>query len=196
MTAVVTACDAVLHLPACLGIIRDAVREGKALDLAEELGLPFREDLLRVMRSDFAGHYGDVRYLMNDGDYYAQEAMRLFREKLPLSEMKGDPVDDLCLGNEYKNHNILQYMIQELDGRIFEGADFVRAGLESPVARNRSRALKVLQAWVSAAKKPLSELAPPLFDVVKTLLAKEINPGVRALAEPLLAGKTVFEEED
>ena len=64
MTAVITACDEVLHLPECLGIIRDAVREGKALDLAEELGLPFREDLLRVMRSDFAAHYSDVRYLM------------------------------------------------------------------------------------------------------------------------------------
>ncbi|MBQ2597109.1 MAG: hypothetical protein II581_04295 [Oscillospiraceae bacterium] len=195
LPAVVRACDEVLHLPACIAVIRDAAREGKALDLAQELGIPFREDLLRAMRADFEKHCGDVRYLMNDGEYYAQAAMALFREKLPLSAMKGDPVDDLCLGDEYKNHNMLQYMIQELDGRPLEGADFVRAGLESPASRNRSRALKVLQAWVSAAKKPLSELAPPLFDVVKNRLAKEIDPGPRFLAEPLLEGKTEFEED-
>ena len=196
MTAVAAACDAVLHLPACMDVIRDAVREGKALELAQELGIPFREDLLRNMRMDFSGHYADVCYLMNDGDYYAQEAMRLFREKLPLAEMKGDPVDDLCLGDEYKNHNMLQYMIQELDGRVLEGADFVRAGLESPVTRNRNRALKVLQAWVSAAQKPLSELAPPLFDVVRSLRDKEIRSAAREMAEALLAGKTEFSEED
>ena len=193
--AVASACDEVLHLPTVMEVIRDAAREGKALDLAQELGIPFREDLLRAMRADFEKHCSDVRYLMNGGEYYVQAAMALFREKLPLFAMKGDPVDDLCLGGEYKNHDMLQYMIQELDGRPLEGADFVRAGLESPVPRNRGRALKVLQAWVSTAKKPLSELAPPLFAVVKTMLAKEIDPGPRFLAEPLLEGRTAFGEE-
>ncbi len=196
LPAVAAAADSVLHLPVSEQAVRSAVKAGRAWDLALALGLPFREDLLRLMRADFEKHYGDVRYLMNDGEYYAQAAMALFREKLPLSAMKGDPVDDLCLGDEYKNHNMLQYMIQELDGRPLEGADFVRAGLESPAACNRNRALKVLQAWVSRAQKPLSELAPPLFDVVKTLLAKEIDPGPRFLAEPLLAGKTEFEEDE
>ena len=196
LTAVAAACGEVLHLPAPMGIIRDAIREGKALDLAVELGLPFREDLLRMMRADFAHHCSDVRYLMNGGDYYLQQAMDLFRERLPLAQMKGDPLDDLCLGNEYRNYNILQYMIQELDGRPFTGADFVRAGLESPVARNRSRALKVLQAWVSAAGRPLSELCPELFPAVRKLRGREINAGVRSLADPLLEGKTDFTEED
>ena len=48
---------------------------------------------------------------------------------------------------------------------------------------------------MSTAKKPLSELAPPLFAVVKTMLAKEIDPGPRFLAEPLLEGRTAFGEE-
>ena len=196
LTAVASAYGDILRLPASEETVRAAVREGKALDLAVELGLPFREDLLRAMRADFDRFYADVRYLMNDGDYYLQQAMALFREKLPLAEMKDDPADDLCLGDEYRNHNILQFMIQELDSRPFTGADFVRAGLESPVSRNRNRALRVLQAWVSAEKKPLRELLPELFKVVRRLREKEINPGVRAEAEPLLEGKISFEDEE
>ena len=195
LPAVAAACDRVLRLPASEEAVRAAVREGKALDLAEELGLPFREDLLRAMRADFEKHYADVHYLMNDGDYYAQQAMALFREKLPLAEMKGAPADGLCMGDEYKNHNMLQFMIQELDSRPHAGADFVRAGLESPVSRNRNRALRVLKAWVSAEEKPLEELLPALYEVVERLRDREINPGVRAEAEPLLEGKICFEED-
>ena len=195
LPAVAAACDSVLRLPASENAVRAAVKEGKALELAEELGLPFREDLLRVMRTDFEKYYGDVRYLMNDGEYYREQAMKLFREKLPLAAMKGDPVDDLCLGDEYKTHNMLQFMIQELDSRPFTGADFVRAGLESPVTRNRNRALLVLQYWVSAEKKPLRELLPELYEVVKRLKDKEIYPAVREKAEPLLEGKISFDED-
>ena len=194
LTAVVSACDEVLHLPLSVMVVRDAVREGKAQELAAELGLPFREDLLRAMRSDFEHHCGKVCWLMNDGDYYAEQAMALFRG-LPLAKMKGDPIDDLCLGDEYRNHNILQYMIQELDGRIFVGTDFVQAGLASPVSRNRNRALKVLQAWVKASGRPLAELSQPLYQAVQTLRSKEINAGARFLADPLLEGKTEFEDE-
>ena len=195
LPAVAAACDRVLRLPASVETVRAAVRGGKALELAWELGLPFREDLLRAMRADFEKHYADVRYLMNDGDYYAQQAMALFREKLPLAEMKGAPADGLCMGDEYKNHNMLQFMIQELDSRPHAGADFVRAGLESPVSRNRNRALRVLKAWVSAEEKPLEELLPALYEVVERLRDREINPGVRAEAEPLLEGKICFEED-
>ncbi len=195
LTAVISACDGVLRLPLSMMVIRDAVREGKAQELAEELGLPFREDLLRAMRTDFEHHCGKVSWLMNDGEYYAEQAMALFRERLPLAKMKGDPVDDLCLGDEYRNHNILQYMIQELDGRLLHGTDFIMTGLASPVSRNRNRALKVLQAWVKASGRPLAELAPPLYQAVQTLRSKEINAGARFLADPLLEGKTEFEDE-
>ncbi|MBQ6294045.1 MAG: hypothetical protein IJK77_09375 [Lachnospiraceae bacterium] len=195
LTAVISACDGVLRLPLSVMVIRDAVREGKAQELAQELGLPFREDLLRAMRADFERHCGKVSWLMNDGEYYAEQAMALFREKLPLAKMKGDPIDDLCLGDEYRNHNILQYMIQELDGRLLHGTDFIMTGLASPVSRNRNRALKVLQAWVKASGRPLAELAPPLYQAVQMLRSKEINAGARFLADPLLEGKTEFEDE-
>ena len=49
---------------------------------------------------------------------------------------------------------------------------------------------------MSAEKKPLRELLPELFKVVRRLREKEINPGVRAEAEPLLEGKISFEDEE
>ena len=121
--------------------------------------------------------------------------LKLFHEKLPLDEMKGDPIDGPCMGSEYKEYNQLQFLIQELDDKPLTGVPFIKAALESPVSRNRYRALTVLQAWVQAKDTALSELLPDVYKEVLLLRKKEINERNTAMIVPLLEGETKFSDE-
>lgn len=194
--SVAAACDALLHSSACTETVRAAAKKGEALELAAELGLPFREDLLRCLREDFDRHCANCRFLLSGGEYYVQQTLNIFREKLPFDKIKGDPVDDPCWGEANRHFDLLQYLLQELDGMPLAGADLVKAGLESRVSRNRSRALAVLQAWVSGRKTPLYDLSPTLFLAVKLLQEREIDPGNKETIAALLEGKTEFGEEE
>ncbi|MGN8764355.1 hypothetical protein [Hornefia butyriciproducens] len=193
--AVAEAGNAILHSAQCISAVENAVKEGRALQLAETLGVPFRDALLKCLEKDFDGHYYDCRYLLHD-DKFIEPTLNLFRNKLPLSEMKGDPIDDLCMGEEYHVYDQLQFVLQELGEHPLVGTDFIKAGLESPVPRNRSRALVALQAWVQEKEEPLSELTPNLFDTVAILKTKEIFDGIMELILPLLEGQIHFDDED
>lgn len=185
ISAVSDACEDILHSEACTDTVKASVKEGKALSLAAELDIPYQDDLLSCMSNDFENCYSSCRWLMFD-DAYVEPVLDLFRKKLPLSEMKGEPVDDPCLGEEYRQYNILQFIIQELDSRIMTGTDFVKAGLESPVTRNRYRSLSVLQSWAKNSGKSLAELSDNLYESVKDLQNREINDGNREIIEALL----------
>ena len=106
----------ILHSPSCKAAIEKAVGEGKGLRLAEALNVPFRDHLLAYMRQDFDGSFYNVRYLLEDSAYI-EPVLQLYYEKLPLDEMKGDPVEDPCLGDEYIDYDKLQFLIQELESK-------------------------------------------------------------------------------
>jgi len=191
LTSVIEACDRILHSAACTASIEEAVKEGRALRLAEALDIPYLDQMLACMERDFDGNYPNVRYLLAD-PAYVEPALKLYLEELPLAEMKGDPIDDPCLGAEYKDFDKLQYLIQELDDKPLTGCEFIKAALESPVSRNRYRALAVLQAWVEAKGTALSELNPELNEAVSLLEWREIVEGNLKMIEALLAGETRF----
>lgn len=193
--AVSSACSALLRSPKCIEAIETAVKEGQALRLAEELRLPFRDQLLQCMQNDFDHHYYDCRHLMNDPDY-VEPTIALFQEMLSLSEMKGDPIDDPCFGKEYEQYDKLQCILQELDETPLNGLNIVKAGLESPVSRNRYRALFVLERWVQKKGVPLSELLPDVYKMIQHLQHKEIDDKCTQMIVPLLEGETVFIDED
>ena len=185
LSSVAGAAESILHSPSCTAAIKKAVKEGSGLQLAEKLDIPFRDQLLVSMQNDFDEHYFEVQYLMNDPDYL-EPVLKLFHEKLPLDEMKGDPTDDPCIGKEYEDFDKLQYLIQELDDKPLVGQEFIMAALESPVHRNRYRALMVLKAWVEAKDTALSELLPEIYEEVLRLQKREINEGNSELIVSLL----------
>lgn len=195
LSTIAKSCDRVLHATVCTGVIETAVQKGDGLRLAEELGIPFRGDLLRCLQEDFDAHYFDVRYLLDD-PAYVEPVFELYRKRLPLEEMKGEPLDDPCMGPEYETYDMLQYLIQELDDKPLVGQDFVKAALGSPVTRNRYRALAVLQEWVQAKNTPLAVLAPELYEEVRLLQDREINEGNLKMIVLLLDGRTQFEDHD
>lgn len=193
-SSVSRASDRILHSPSCTSAVEKAVKEGSGLDLAEKLNIPFRDQLLACMRRDFDRSYYNVRYLMEAPDY-VDSVLRLFHEKLPLSEMKGEPVDDPCMGEEYKDYDKLQFLIQELEDKPLTGTEFIKAALESPAPRNRYRALAVLKAWVQAKGTALSALLPEIYEEVLLLRNREKKEDYFKMIDPLLEGRIEFPDE-
>ena len=185
----------ILHSSVCTAVINEAVKNGEALRLADELGIPYRDSLLDCMKNDFDHNYYHCSYLMDDADYI-EPTLQLFRDHLPLSDMAGEPEDNLGLGEEYHSYDQLQFVLQELASLPLTGMEFMVAGLRSPVTRNRNRALANLKVWVQERQMPLSGLSPELFALVKELREKEVNDGAMEMIIPLLEGQTVFHDND
>lgn len=188
-------CKSVLDSQVCRDVVMEAVRNGGSYYLADTIGIPYREQLYKLMEENLSENYYDVRHLLNS-DEYLEKTLELFRQNLPFSEMKGAPIDDLCIGEEYKQYDMLQFVLQELDDKPLTGIDFVKAGLESPVSRNRYRALLNLEEWVSDKSVPLEELLPEFIEYVEELKAREIKDENIQMIDALLDGQTEFFDDE
>lgn len=195
LSSVSKACDIILHSASCTAAIENAVKEGSGLRLADKLNISFRDQLLSYMQREFDRSYYNVRYLLKD-PAYVEPVLKLYLEKLPLAEMKGDPLDDPCMGEEYKDYDKLQFLIQELDAMPLSGTEFIKAALQSPASRNRYRALVVLQAWVQAKGTELSDLLPEIYEDLLLLRKKEMKEDHFKMIDPLLEGRTEFPDEE
>ena len=193
LTSVSYECDRLLSSPECAAAINRAVKEGKGLALAKELGIPLFDELLECLRNDFGHYYFQCRYLMENDDY-VEDTLNVFRDNLPLSEMTGEPLEGMCLGAEFEDYDRLQFIIQELDARPMTGADIIETGIGSRVTRNRYRAAEVLKSWVTRTRKPLSLISFRLHTAVAEAAKKEINEDIRKMFELLLKGRTSFVE--
>lgn len=75
------------------------------------------------------------------------EVLALAAQKIPLDEIATGPGNDLGLGIEYAAHSALDFVLQDLGNFPGKGWDFVKAGLRSPVIRNRNMAVRALSEW-------------------------------------------------
>ena len=195
-------CEKLLRSPACAAAVMEALEQGqkRAPELAQYLGIPFRAKLLESMQNDFEFHYHQCGYLMDD-PAYVEPVLQLFRDNLPLDEMKGDPEDKPFWGNNFLLGNKLLQILMRLADKPLTGADLVKAGLENPAAFCRSGALRVLQMWVRDKNMPLKYLSPELWETVSALQEKEIDANCGKMIASLLAGQAHFpdsaaEEDD
>ena len=189
--AVSAACGEILRSPACAAAVRSAVKEGNCLGLAQELDIPFRAELFACMERDPDRYYYYIHYLTDDPVFF-EKTLDLFREKLPLAEMGGDPVGDPGFGAKYRKYDQLQTVLQNLADKPLTGTDLIAAGLRSPLSRNRIWALMCLRSWVQAKALPLADLSPELYAAVSALRPKEISEDCLKIIAPLLSGRTTF----
>ena len=75
------------------------------------------------------------------------EVLALAAEKLPLDEISTGPSNHLGLGIEYATHHALGFILQDLGNFPGKGWDLIKAGLRSPVIRNRNMAVRALSEW-------------------------------------------------
>lgn len=185
-------CKRLLHTYHARCLILDAVRQGRCLELAIDSGVDIKPYVFDLMSSSIEDNYHKCRYLMHDSEY-RNKTMELYRHKLPLNEMKTQPTKTHGLGREYWRQSAVEFLLQELRHYPCEGMDFVEVGLQSAPVRTRNGALCVLEFWVTAAEKPLSEVLPDMWELLSKLSETEPDDKVRNRMKKLLSGAAAFE---
>ena len=186
---------ALLQSAECTKTINDAVKEGKGLQLAEALQIPYRKQLLEALRNDFEGNYTNCRYLMKD-PAYIERTIDVFREHISPESIENNPQDETGLGQEFSLNNHLDYLLQELRWKLHTGEDYLLRTMSAVTVRNRSMTLRVLKTWVTVEQKPLQEVSPVLYERLKEAYKTEVREDLRESMKQLLDGKTGFPEEE
>ena len=184
-------CKRLMHTYHARCLMLDAVKQGMCLELAIDSGIDIKPYVYDLMNSSIEGNYHMCRYLMHD-DEYRNKTMELYRRELPLEEMKTQPAETLGLGREYWRQSAVEFLLQELRDHCFEGQDFVAVGLQSAPVRTRNVSLNVLESWVQAEQKPLSELLPDMWELLLTLNEIEPDDKVSIRMKKLLSGSIKF----
>ncbi|MEM9715186.1 MAG: hypothetical protein AAF826_01580 [Pseudomonadota bacterium] len=109
--------------------------------------------------------------------------LALAAEKIPLEEISTGPGNDLGLGIEYASHSALDFILQDLGNFPGKGWDFVKAGLRSPVIRNRNMAIRALSDWGQ------DNWPDEATECVKSAIIEETEEDVQKRLENALAGR-------
>ena len=177
----------------CACITIDAVKEGRAMEMAKGTGIDVKRYIPDLLRASLKDHMHLCGYMMQD-EACRKETLAIFREQLPLEEMKKTPLTTLGIGDAYWKEWAITYLLQELRDYPCEGQDFVACGLQCESVRPRNSALYALECWVTREEKPLSELLPAFYELLKRLRDTEPTEFNRQRIDNLLSGVTTFEE--
>ena len=109
-------------------------------------------------------------------------------ETLPLNEITSGPSDSLGLGPEFEHHWALGFVVATLRRFPGKGWSHIRAGLRSPVVRNRNTAVKTLAAWDRATWP--DEAA----QLLTTAMEEEPDDEIRATMVKVIEGESVCED--
>lgn len=174
---VTAAAQEFLHRKEVGEAVKKWVQEGKAVELAQSLGIDFYEPLYRCMERDFNGNFYQCAALMGD-DAYREKVLALFREKLLMGEMAAKLEEIHGFGEEYADYSKLVYLVQNLVDYPMCGEDFVALALQSPVVSNRNMALRTLDSWCRKKACSLDMLSEDLAKRVRALKKMECSKSV------------------
>lgn len=91
------------------------------------------------------------RLLQQTSDSQIEEVLHFADKVFPLEQIATGPSDSLGFGEKYEAHRALDWLLQDLKKFPERGWNFIKAGLQSPVTRNRNMALNALLAWSRTA---------------------------------------------
>lgn len=112
---------------------------------------------------------------MQTGDGSRVRAVADLAERaLPLDRMASGPALDMRPTRDAAAYGALGYVLQDLGPHPGVGAALIRAGLRSPVVRNRNMALRALSGW------PRDQKAADWLPLVDTAHDAELHPDVKA----------------
>lgn len=191
---IVSLCQDILAMSECKNLVLEAVKSGHAVGLARDLNLEYKEDVFNAMKSDFEDKNHLCALLMNDSGY-RERVIDVFRQKLPLSEMRTQPTMSHGLGRDYWRQSAIEYLLQELRAYPLEGQDFVKTALQSSPIRTRNGGLHVLEKWVSAKAVSLPELLPEFQRLLCRLREIEPDDNIKNRMDRLISGATVFDDK-
>jgi hypothetical protein len=77
------------------------------------------------------------------------EVLAFAESVLPFDRIETGPGDELGLGSEFQPHQALDWVLQDLRRFPGHGWRMIKAGLRSPVVRNRNMAINAFSEWDS-----------------------------------------------
>jgi hypothetical protein len=134
-------------------------------------------------RLESGGDDGWFQVMQTDDPVRIDRVVALAEKVLPLDEIAGGPAEEMGLGAKWRGHHHLDFVLQDLGRFAGKGWPLIRAGLRSPVIRNRHMALRALSSWKRADWPPEAE---PLL---RTALGREPDGDVRQAIHSLLSGE-------
>ncbi len=191
---VTSLCQEILSTAGCKTAVLEAVKSGRAIGLAQDLNLEYKEEIFTVMEEDFEKKNHLCSFLIGDPEY-RDRVITVFRQKLLLSEMKTQPTKSHGLGREYWRQDAIEYLLQGLREYPLEGQDFVETALQSAPIRTRNSGMYILEKWISAKGIPLSELLPKFQELICQLRKIEPDDKVKRRMDRLISGTIIFKDE-
>ncbi len=123
----------------------DDVGFWEARRVAEALGIDTWEYSFRRQESGTGDAWFDLMQTEDPGRI--DRVIRLAKEQIPLHEVATGPGEEWGLGEEFRHHSALDWIVQGLGRFPGKGWELIKVTLESPVVRNRIMALRALSAW-------------------------------------------------
>lgn len=118
--------------------------------------------------------------MQTDDRERAARVIELAETMIPLDKVATGPSDSLGLGPEFKDHNALDHILQDLGRFPNLGWTLVQAGLQSPTVRNRNFATRALHGWTHA------NWPDGAFEVLQNARDNEPDSDLRESLEKLL----------
>jgi hypothetical protein len=109
----------------------------------------------------------------------------LAERRLPLESIASGPANELGLGPAWSAHSGLDFVLQGLAPFPGKGWLLIRAGLRSPVVRNRHMALRALAGWGR------DRWPHDCADLLRAALAREMDEDVREAIQNVLDGRSL-----
>jgi hypothetical protein len=123
-------------------------------------------------------------YLLKTHDVErVKRVIALAEERISLENIASGPGRELGLVPQFKQNNILEWVVQELPRFPGIGWSFVAAGLRSPVVRTRNMALRVLGTW------PRNVWPPDAQPLLNRALAEEPDARVDQHIRDVIDGR-------
>ncbi|MDE7398703.1 MAG: hypothetical protein K2N06_04155 [Oscillospiraceae bacterium] len=184
---IVAKCGEILSTENCRTCVKSAEKSGIVIPLAEELGIDFKDEVMRQLETDFGKNFYLCWELM--GDEYRAKTIEIFRARLQFGRLLATPSDTPLTGGEFQIHNQLNAIVQSLKDYPLEGTDLIEFSLNCGPSQDRHLALNVLQNWVNLRRMPLETLLPEMFTKIRHKIRIEPDDDVREKMEKLLNGE-------
>lgn len=116
--------------------------------------------------------------------------LALAERVLPLDQIASGSAEEMGFGLQWSNHSNLNFILQELRRFPGKGWPLIRAGIRSPVIRNRHMAVPALSPWGKANWPADAE------GYLETAIKEEVYDRVRAEMKTLLTGCQIEDDDD
>lgn len=161
---------------------KDRVVFGEADQAARLLGIDtWNEHFARLQAGDDNWYF----VMQTDDPARIDRVVALAEERIPLQKVATGPGNELGLGPAWAHHSHLDFVLQDLRRFPGKGWPLLRAGIRSPVVRNRHMALRAFSKWGK------DRWPSDASDVLEATLEEEPDDTVRSELQTVIAGNVI-----